>query len=233
MRNNGLKSTPSSEFQSDAHLVALAKIGDEQAFTELWGRHGAKVRGVIWRIVRNREDAEDILQEAYLKSFVHVVSFNGDSQFSTWLSRIGINLALMLLREKRRCPEVVVDAADPNSTARFFDFPDPADSIEARCLHAERRQHLRLAIQQLPPKLRLMVQMQNWEELPLDEIAQRTGISMPAVKARLARARTALRRLTANSSRPRSPWRCNANQRTANGAALITEGRHAKKRLHV
>jgi RNA polymerase sigma-70 factor, ECF subfamily len=81
---------------SDDDLVAHAKLGSDQGFTELWSRHGERMRHVNRGIIRNREDAEDILREAYLKSFLHLVSFNGESQFSTWLNRVAISTAPML-----------------------------------------------------------------------------------------------------------------------------------------
>jgi RNA polymerase sigma-70 factor, ECF subfamily len=214
--SNRVRPTPFLERQSDENLVAQAKLGSEQAFTELWSRHGERVRSVIWRIIRNREDVEDILQEAYLKSFLHLVSFNGESQFSTWLSRIGINLALMLLRKRRNHPEVFIEGPDSDSTTLVMDFPDRAESVEVRCLRAERVFQLRMAIEQLPPKLKYLVELQNRDELPLEEIANRMGISLSAVKSRLVRARAALRELTAQPRSRKSSCRWRGRPREMN-----------------
>jgi RNA polymerase sigma factor (sigma-70 family) len=181
---------------SDENLVSQAKLGSEQAFSELWSRHGERVRNIVWRIIRNREDAEDLLQEVYLKSFLHLISFKGDSLFSTWLSRIGINLALMLLRKRRNHPEVFMENADSDQPVPIMEFPDHSESIETSYFRMESIRQLRLAIQQLPPNLRCVVELQNRNELPLVEIAHRTGISVAAVKARLVRARATLRELT-------------------------------------
>jgi RNA polymerase sigma factor (sigma-70 family) len=195
--SNRIRPIPVMRQMSDNNLVAQAKLGSEQAFTELWSRHGERVRNVVWRITRNREDAEDVLQEAYLKSFLHLVTFNGDSQFSTWLSRIAINVALMLLRKRRNHPEVFIDSSDSESAVPVMDFPDRSESIESRYCRHESMQQLRSAIEQLPPPLRYVVELQNRDELPLEEIAHRTGISVAAVKSRLVRARATLRELTA------------------------------------
>jgi RNA polymerase sigma factor (sigma-70 family) len=195
--SNRIRPIPLLKHVSDDNLVAQAKLGCEQAFAELWSRHGERARHVVWRITRNREDADDVLQEAYLKSFLHLVSFNGHSRFSTWLSRIAINVALMLLRKRRNHPEVFIDNSESDPSAPAMDFPDRSENIESRYFRLERMQQLRMAIQKLPPPLRYVVELQNRDELPLEEIAHRTGISVAAVKSRLVRARATLRELTA------------------------------------
>jgi RNA polymerase sigma factor (sigma-70 family) len=123
---------------SDELLVSQAKLGDERAFTELWSRHGKKAHSIIWRIVRNRDDAEDILQEVYVKSFLHLVSFNGESRFSTWLSRIAINAALMLLRKRRTHPEAFISGSESSHSAQVIDFADRSENAEMSYLRAER-----------------------------------------------------------------------------------------------
>jgi len=192
---------------SDEALVLEAKLGSEHAFAELWSRHGECVRFLIWRIIRHREDVDDVLQEVYLKSFTHLGSFNGDARYSTWLSRIGINLALMLLRKRRNRPEVVIESADPDSPFSIMGAADCQESVELSYIRAERIQTLRQAIQQLPPQLRDVVELQNRDELPLGEIARITGLSLPAVKARLVRARRALRKLTSHGCNRKPPQR--------------------------
>lgn len=195
--SNRIRPIPLLKHVSDNNLVAQAKLGNEHAFTELWSRHGERVRRVVWRITHNREDAEDVLQESYLKSFLHLVSFNGNSQFSTWLTRIAINAALVLLRKRRGHPEVFIDKSKTDPSAPAKDFPDRSESLESLYLHFERMQRLRMAIQQLSPQLRCVVELQNRDELRLEEIAQRTGISIAGVKVRLWRARARLRELIA------------------------------------
>ena len=193
---NRIRSASFLRHLSDETLVLQARLGSEHAFTELWSRHGERVRILVWRIIRNREDVEDVLQEAYLRSFTRLDSFNGDALFSTWLSRIGINLAFMLLRRRRNRPEVFMEGADSDSPFSILEVPDRQESIELSYVRAERMQNLRKAIRQLPPKLRNVVELQNSDELSLGEIARITGLSLPAVKARLVRARMTLRELT-------------------------------------
>jgi RNA polymerase sigma factor (sigma-70 family) len=189
------------QHMSDENLVTDAKLGSEDAFTELWSRHGGRARNLIWRIIRNREDAEDILQEAYLKTFLHLVTFKGESQFSTWLNRIAMNTALMLLRKRRNHPEVCIESSDSDPSSPVIEFSDRSEGIETWLLHCERIQQLRRAIQQLPSHFRLIVELRNRDELPLEEIARRTGISVAAIKSRLSRARAALRQSTSQELR--------------------------------
>ena len=212
LSSNQIRPIPMMKHTSDDNLVAQARLGSEQAFTELWNRYGERVRGVAWRITRNREDAEDVLQETYLQSFLHLVSFKGDSQFSTWLTRIAINAALVLLRKRRNHPEIFIDSSTSEAYASM-DFADQSEGIESRYLRIERLQQLRMAIQQLSPTLRYVVELRNRDELSLKEIAYRTGITVAAVKARLWRALGTLRELTAQGRVVKSARRLHRRSR--------------------
>src|ERR1700733_8992811 len=97
---------------SDEMLAARAKSGNVDAFVELSKRHTSRVFQTAYRVTRNRQDAEDVLQEAFLNAFTHMKNFEGRSSFSTWLTRIAINSALMTLRRKRNCYEVSMDGGD-------------------------------------------------------------------------------------------------------------------------
>jgi Sigma-70 region 2 len=94
---------------TDEILVAAAKLGDRPAFAELWARHSKKSLQIAYQITKNREDAEDVLQEAWTKAYVHLKSFDGKARFSTWLTRIAINTALMTLRRKRARPKTFAE----------------------------------------------------------------------------------------------------------------------------
>jgi len=118
--SNRIRAASFPRHLSDESLVLQAKLGSQDAFTELWSRHGERVRILVWRIIRHREDVEDVLQEVYLKSFTRMDSFNGDALFSTWLSSIGINFALMLLRKRRNRPEVLIGSADSDCLCRSW-----------------------------------------------------------------------------------------------------------------
>lgn len=189
-------SPPRNQLRED-DLIDQAREGSEQAFTELVSRHSERTRRVVSRIIRNREDAEDIMQETYMKLFLHLASFNGESQFSTWITRIAINSAFMLLRRRKSRPEHPIDSIERNLSDSIMDLPDRSESAEERILQSERRQKLRSAVQRLPESLRSIVELRN-RDLPLLEIAEMTGLSVPALKTRLVRARATLRRLTSH-----------------------------------
>lgn len=181
---------------SDEALVAQAKLGCEEALTELWGRHGELARTIAWRITRNREDAEDVLQETYISCFRHLDQFKGESQFSTWMSRIATNSALMLLRKRRNHRQVSIEGDEGEAFTPQIDVPDLSDSIEARCIRSEHIEHLRNAMQRLPIRLRQVIELQQRDGLPMEQITRITGMSMSALKSRLFRARKALREST-------------------------------------
>src|SRR5258705_4965403 len=99
---------------SEQQWIAAAKTGSRAPFGELCERHAKKVFRIIYRIMRNREDAEDAAQECFLNAFVHLKDFDGRSQFATWLTRIAINAALMKLRKNRGAREVPIDEPNPS-----------------------------------------------------------------------------------------------------------------------
>jgi RNA polymerase sigma-70 factor, ECF subfamily len=179
----------------DDLLVSAAKAGDRKAFVELYERHSKKVLPRIYRITKNQEDAEDAFQEAVLRAFVHLKSFEGRSNFTSWLTRIAINSALMVLR-KRRGGEVSFEQIcdDPEKNARAWEPRDLAETPETRCSRRESEQLLRKVIQQLPCIFREAVELQLAREYSTGQIAQELGISLSAAKSRLMRARKTMRR---------------------------------------
>jgi RNA polymerase sigma-70 factor (ECF subfamily) len=184
----------SHDQMSDALLVSAAKSGDAIAFVALSARHSEMVLRRTYRIVKNWEDAEDVLQESFMKAFVHLNAFEERSSFSSWLTRIAINSALMLLRKKRGHLEISTDAMDDEfGVWNRWGPRDSTESPESRCARREREELLKGAIRGLPPLLREVVQLSHLEDRSMQEIAQFLGISVPAVKSRLARARSALR----------------------------------------
>ena len=178
----------------EVRLVTAAKHGNRDAFGELIARHMKEIFNVAQRITRNREDAEDAVQESFRSAFVHVGSFDGRSRFSTWLTRIVMNAALMKLRKNRGLREVpieeplVLGEAPPHHETRDA-APNPEEAYAAN----ERRRIFREAVEELRPKLRDTVDHQLREN-SLQETAEILGISIPAAKARLFHAKTALRR---------------------------------------
>jgi RNA polymerase sigma-70 factor, ECF subfamily len=180
---------------SDALLVSAAKAGDAVAFNVLSTRHSKMVLRRTYRIVKNWQDAEDVLQDSFMKAFVHLKDFEERSSFSSWLTRIAINSALMILRKKKRgYTEISIEGTDDDTGIRGrWDPRDPAESPESWCARRESEKVLKTAIQRLPPTLRDVVQLSHIEDRSMQEIAQFLGISVPAAKSRLTRARAALR----------------------------------------
>jgi RNA polymerase sigma-70 factor (ECF subfamily) len=155
-----------------------------------------RVSCVTRRIIRNREDAEDAAQECFLNAFVHLKTFDGRSQFATWLTRIAINAALMKLRKNRKAREVPIDEPNPSSepvAQREFryDAPDPEES----CSLGERKRIVKSAISGLRPRVRNVVELIHLQEHSIRETADILGISTGAVKTRMFHAKRALHRM--------------------------------------
>jgi len=179
---------------SDAVLVSTAKSGDANAFVELSKRHSNRLLETTYRITRNRQDAEDALQDSLLKAFSHLKDFQERSSFSTWLTRIAINSALMILRKKRVCVEISIDGTDdPDGKYERWEARSPTEDPESRLAREEREELLRDAILRLPPVVREVVELRQARDYSAREIAQALGISIPAVKSRLSRAKLTLR----------------------------------------
>ena len=175
-------------------LVSAAKSGDAVAFVELSKRHSNKVLRRAYRIVKNWQDAEDVLQESLMRAFLHLKDFEERSSFSSWLTRIAINFALMSLRKKRGYIEISMEAINDDQGIGYrWEPKDPAESPESHCSRRERDDLLEGAIRRLPPTLRQVVQLKLIDGRSGEEVAQTLGISVPAAKSRLARAKTALR----------------------------------------
>ena len=185
---------PSSVALADEHLlVAAAKAGDAAAFEELVNRYERKIFRLTMNITGNAEDAEDAMQDAFLKSYTHLENFHGDSRFYTWLVRIAANEALMRLR-KRRPNQVSLDEpieGEDDLMPREIQDWDPTP--EQRYAQSEMKGILNEVIQQLEPDYRIVFVLRDVEELSTEETAQSLGISIPAVKSRLLRARLKLR----------------------------------------
>ncbi len=174
-------------------LVAAAKSGDVAAFETLVGRYERKIFRLTQNITQNREDAEDAMQEAFLKAFEHLQNFEGNSRFYTWLVRIAVNQALMKLRKRR--PNVVsldedVDTGEDMVPRDVQDWgPSPSD----RYAQSELSEILAKTIGDLDPAFRVVFQLRDIEELSTEETAEALGLTVPAVKSRLLRARLKLR----------------------------------------
>jgi RNA polymerase sigma-70 factor, ECF subfamily len=178
---------------TDEGLVAAAKSGDHAAFVELWARHSNTAFKTAYRIMRNQDDAEDAIQEAWMKAYVHLNTFDGRAKFSTWLTRITINSALMTLRRRRTHPETSMEV-DDDQIRQSQEIADGTKDTEGLLVRQERAEHLRLAIGRLRPNLRSVVEIHQLNDGSVKELAELAGISIAATKSRLLRARKALRK---------------------------------------
>lgn len=183
---------------SDAALVAATKSGEPLAFETLVLRHKRRVFALAQRITNNHEDAEDVVQESFHKAFLHLRAFQERSQFSTWLTRIAMNEAFMLLRRRRGIFEVLPENPDEGVDAASAAFVDQRPDPEESCLRRERAQLLTTAINQLGPKTRTTIVLRDIEEKSAEETAQILGTSVTAVKARVFQGRRKLRRTVAS-----------------------------------
>jgi RNA polymerase sigma-70 factor (ECF subfamily) len=179
---------------SDGVLVAAAKRGDTRAFETLVLRHERTVLAVAQRITNNREDAEDVAQESFHRAFLHLGGFQEKSRFSTWLTRIVMNQAFMLLRGRRRVLEVVPESANDVAKSNADSFVDQSPSPEESCWQRERKQLLTKAIDRLSPITRKTILLRDIEEKSVEETAQILNTSIGAVKARVFHGRRRLRR---------------------------------------
>jgi RNA polymerase sigma-70 factor, ECF subfamily len=177
----------------DSALVAAAKRGNAQAFEEIVSRHKQRVLAVAQRITNNREDAEDVTQESFHKAFLHLDDFEEKSRFSTWLTRIAMNEAFMVLRRRRGCFEVLPVSPDDDVRSSPEVFVDQSPDPEESCWQRERTDLLTKAINRLGPKIRSTILLRDIEERSVAETAKILGTSVAAVKARVLQGRRKLR----------------------------------------
>lgn len=180
---------------SDHELIARLRAGDERAYEELIRTYGGRLLAVARRYVRNDEDAQDIVQSAYLSAFRALERFEGQAQLSTWLHRIVVNTALMRLRTRRRKPEQSIEELlpafqeDGHHVEQFSDWTVPADTLLER---RETCATVRACIEQLPDNYRQVLLLRDIEEMSTQDVARMLEMTPTAVKVRLHRARQAL-----------------------------------------
>jgi RNA polymerase sigma-70 factor (ECF subfamily) len=179
-------------------LVAQAREGDTRAFGELVRRYQGKIFRLAQRVTENREDAEDVLQETFMKAYEHLEQFKGDSKFYTWIVRIAVNQSLMKLRRRKTDKSVSLDETiDTGEDTVTREIAAWGEDPEQRFSREELGGILDSAIQSLEPLYRSVFLLRDVEELSTEDTADALGLSVPAVKSRLLRARLQLReRLT-------------------------------------
>jgi RNA polymerase sigma-70 factor (ECF subfamily) len=189
----------------ESTLVAQAREGDTVAFGELVRRYEGKIFRLAQHITQNREDAEDVLQETFLKAYEHLDQFQGNSKFYTWAVRIAVNQALMKLRRRKTDRSVSLDETiDTGEDNIVREIAAWGEDPEERFSREELGEILDSAVQSLETPYRSVFVLRDMEELSTEETADALGLSIPAVKSRLLRARLQLReKLTRQFKRKR------------------------------
>ena len=178
----------------EGELVSRAQSGDNEAFAELVGRYQNKIYRLARNITQSNEDAEDVLQETFLKAYSHLDGFQRNSKFYTWIVRIAVNESLMKLRKRKSDRTVPLDEPlDTGEEAVAREIAVWDDNPEQRYSREEMQEILDEAVESLKPDFRTVFLLRDIEELSTEETANTLGISIPAVKSRLLRARLALR----------------------------------------
>ncbi len=182
--------------ESDWDLVVAAKNGEDLAFEILVKRYKARILSLAFHITRNREDAQDVVQQSFQKAFVHLQKFEGKSTFSTWLTRIAINEALMCLRKNRVSRTVSIEEVNPERDSVLSrEICDPnAKTPEEIYIRLEKERILSFVIDGLPPILQSTVRL-YLDDLTVEEMGQCLGVRTLTVKARLFRGRQRVRAL--------------------------------------
>lgn len=189
-----IQATATETASDDLTLVRACKNGNCAAFEELIKRYDRKLFRMAQYLMHNREDAEDAVQEAFLKAFLHLDQFREEAKFSTWLIRIAMNQSLMMLRKRRSAREVSIDgdfqSDEGNLPIEIADWaPNPEDLYQT----AQLREILRKTLQKLGPGLRVAFVLRDIEGFSLEQTAEALELSVVAVKARSFRARLQLR----------------------------------------
>lgn len=200
---------------SDEALVGTAKIGDEEAFETLVKRHRPRLFAIALRYMRIREDAEDVVQQTFQKTFVHLNNFAGKSSFSTWLTRIAINEALMCLRRARGRREIPIDDFHgEEGTPPQCNVPDASPDPEATYMQREDARILSIAMRGLNPRMRRALELKELRELSARETARQMGLSISAVKARVFNGRKKLESTLRSLERSAVPRQANRTRPT-------------------
>ena len=205
-RTTHVDAAQSRRLMTDDHLITLIKLRDEDAFTEMCRRYERQLFRTALRILRNKEDAEDVLQETLSKAFRKIDTFKGDSRLSTWLTSITVRSCLMHLRTRRRLSEFHLEdlKGDDCGQSTHVMICDQTIDIEGTCLKRERQELLKAAVAQLPKTLRQPLETHLRLDCSLAEIADQHNLSVSAVKSRLLRARLAVKEACERRhSRPR------------------------------
>ena len=179
---------------SDDELLTLAQEDNHAAFEELMRRNRSSSFKLALSVLRDRQDAEDVVQDSYWSAWRHIGQFHRDSKFSTWMTRIVTNQCLMRLRKVKRASLVHLEDGAADAGINQIELRDRRPSPESELSNQELAGVLHQEIQRLPPLFRNVLQKRYLEELPIEELAAQSEISVVAAKSRLLRARAELKR---------------------------------------
>jgi RNA polymerase sigma-70 factor (ECF subfamily) len=179
---------------NDDDLVLEARAGNDDAFAELMRRNTNATQKLAASVLRDVSEAEDAMQDAWSKAWQHFAHFHGDSKFSTWFTRIVINQCLMRLRSRRRKPVVQLEEPTPEAERPAQHVVDEGPDPESMFARDEVRAIVRKEVAMMPPLLRDTLMLRDFDQLPIETVADRLQVSIPAAKSRLLRARAELRR---------------------------------------
>ena len=185
---------PTRSRNNDSEIVQAIRAGDADAFEELVKRYDFKLLRIASHITHNREDAEEVVQDAFLKAYTRLDQFEAKASFSTWLTRIAVNESLMKLRKHRATKEHWTSFEDHSEDVPF-DVVDWAPNPEQLYSATELREILTVSLEGLSPALRVVFVLRDVTGLSRDETAAVLGLGPAAVKARLFRARLGLRKM--------------------------------------
>ncbi len=191
---------------SDEELVARTRKGDRSAFAHLVDRHRVSVFNLTFRIVGNREDAEEAAQDVFVRVYKSLDRFRGDARFATWLYRIAVNVSLSAARRSRRSVSTTsLSESEDAEDGLPMQIPDTSANPAERFEQAEFSAQVRNLVSALPPIYSAVISMYHMQSLSYDEIADVLELPIGTVKARLFRARAALRNLVGQSMEPDPP----------------------------
>lgn len=178
---------------TDTDIIEKVKNGDDQAFEELVVRYQNKIYNLALRMTGNADDAFDMTQEAFVRAWRGLETFQFESSFSTWLYRLASNLCIDFLRSQKRRRTVPL-VFEEDGEEKQYDLPDPHPEPEAVVLAAEEQRVLEQALNELEPEYRQIITMRVIDDLSYTQIAQILGVKEGTVKSRLSRARERLRK---------------------------------------
>ncbi|MGO9269275.1 MAG: RNA polymerase sigma factor [Terriglobia bacterium] len=185
-----------THLEDEAALVAQAQMGDEDAFSRLYNQYSRHVYRLALNLTHDREEAEDVLQDTFLKVFLHLREFRKESRFSTWLTRIAVNEALARLRRGAGRTQVSLD--EPLKIEGEQSMPreieDRQDDAEQAYSKLELQTILSKLMGKLEPMSRMILVLRYVQDVSTEATAKLLGLSVPAVKTRLLRARLKMRK---------------------------------------